>query len=157
MIFGLGAGKINITLEKYNFAPGETVAGKVFVELKKPTIAKRLNLALMGVRETTSRVKNSRGASSMATRSDFIHNFEMPLKEEGEYQSGEYSFEVKIPSDVSVLQAPALDGTIGVIAKAAMALATASGANARVHWYIEASLEVPKAFDIKKKVDITVG
>lgn len=157
MIFGLGAGKINITLEKYNFTHGETITGKVLLELKKPTIAKRLKLALVGVRETTSRVKNSRGDSSMETRSDFIHNFEMTLKEEGEYQSGEYPFEVNIPSDVSALPVPALDGTIGVIAKAAMALAAASGVNSRVHWYIEASLDVPKAFDIKKKVDITVG
>ena len=35
MVFGFGRGKIKILIDKFNFSPGETVTGKVSLELKK--------------------------------------------------------------------------------------------------------------------------
>ena len=61
MVFGFGRGKFEITLEKFNYSPGETIKGKISFDLKKPTKAKGLKVALIGERITTSRQRGSSG------------------------------------------------------------------------------------------------
>jgi len=160
MIFGFGKGEINIALEKYNFSPGEIIKGKVSFELKKPTLAKKLKITLVGVRITNQQVQHPNRPPSMETRKDFIHHFEMLLNGEKEYLKGEYPFEIKIPDNVlglSSLPKEATEGILGVVLKAAETLSKMSGATSRIEWYLEASMEIPSAFDVKKKVNITVG
>jgi len=160
MIFGIGAGKIDIVLEKFNFAPGETIRGKVSFELKKPTLAKKLRITLAGVRITNQQVQHPNRPPSMETRKDFIHHFEMPLDGEKEYSKGEYPFEIKIPDNVlgvSTLPKEATSGILGAVLKTAETLSKMSATSSRIEWYLEAALEVPGAFDVKKKIEITVG
>jgi hypothetical protein len=160
MIFGLGAGKIEIILEKYNFSPGEVIKGKVSLELKKPSLAKKLKITLAGVRITNQPVNRPNRPPSTETRKDFIHHFELILDGEKEYSKGEYPFEIKIPDNilgVSSLPKEPTEGVLGVVLKTAETLSKMSGATSRIEWYLEADLEIPGAFDVKKKVDITVG
>ncbi len=160
MIFGLGAGKIEISLEKYIFSPGEIIKGKVSFELKKPTLAKKLKIILAGVKITKSQHHDSRGASSTQTESDFIHHFEMPLDGEKEYSKGEYQFEIKVPDNIlgaASIPGGGQGGILGAVLKTAEVLGKMSGATSRIDWYLEASLEIPGAFDVKKKVEISIG
>ncbi|MCK4491033.1 MAG: hypothetical protein KAU03_00310, partial [Candidatus Altiarchaeales archaeon] len=55
MVFGLSKGDIEISLEKYNFSPGDTIKGKVSLKLKKPVNAKQLRLVFVGEKTTSSR------------------------------------------------------------------------------------------------------
>jgi sporulation-control protein spo0M len=163
MIFGFGAGKIEIILEKFSFSPGEIIKGKVSFDLKKPTLAKKLKITLAGVRITTQQVRRPDNTPYTKTRENFIHHFEMPLDGEREYSRGEYPFEIKVPDNISdaSLQKEAQGGILGAVLKTAEILSgmpsAIPSATSRVEWYLEASLEIPKAFDVKKKIEITVG
>lgn len=160
MIFGLGRGKIEISLEKFNFSPGETIKGKVSLELKKPIRARELKVTFSGFKTTTRQMITSQGAPSTETRKEFIHHFDMPLDGEKEYQKGEYPFEIKVPGDIlqriSIPKEVSESG-LGAVFKAAEILSSMTGITTRIDWYLEASLEIPKAFDIKKKITINIG
>lgn len=160
MIFGLGRGKIDISLEKFNFSPGETIKGKVFLELKNPIQAKQLKINLAGLKTTTRPVTTAEGHRSTETNKDFIYHFDMPLDGEKEYLKGEYPFEIKIPADIlqsTSLPKEASEGALGTVLKAAQILSTTRGTTSRIEWYIEASLSIPGTFDIKKKININIG
>ncbi len=54
-MFGFGKGKIEIKIEKFNFAPGETIPGEVVMKLKKPLKAKEFNIFFIGEEKITER------------------------------------------------------------------------------------------------------
>lgn len=160
MILGLGAGKIDIFLEKFNFSPGETIKGKVSFELKKPTLAKKLRVTLAGLKITTYWTQHPNRPSTRETRRDFIYNFELTLDGEKEYSKGEYPFEIKIPENIlgaSFFPKQATEGALGAIFKTAETLSQLSLGSSRIEWYLEAALELSGAFDVKKKVNINIG
>jgi hypothetical protein len=156
MIFGFGKGKIEIFLEKFNFSPGETIKGKVLLQLKEPIFAKQLKIGLFGLKITTRRV-TLRGTPTTETKKEFIYKFEMPLDGEKEYLKGEYPFEIKIPSDIFTTPPQISEGALGAVIKTMQMLSSLSGITSRVEWYLEVSLCIPKGFDIKKKVNINIG
>lgn len=59
-----------------------------------------------------------------------IYHFKMPLGGEGDYQTGEYPFEIKIPEDVKQGEQK-LEGKVGT---AVSALKAISGIVVRVDW-----------------------
>jgi len=149
-------GKVDIVLEKFNFSPGEAIKGKVLIDLKKLIKAKQLKIGFYGLKIIKERITTSKGASSISTRKEFIHKFEVPLDGAKEYLKGEYLFEIKIPANIQVEAKKPKEGIFGTIFKAAEILSTATGTTSRVEWYLEATLEIPMAFDIKKKVNINI-
>ena len=160
MIFGLGRGKIDIHLEKFNFSPGETIKGKVSFELKKPIQAKQLRITLAGLKTTTHPDTTPDNLSRTETEKNFIYKFDMPLDGEKEYLRGEYPFEIKIPADI--LQSNSLPkevsgGTLGTVLKVAEIMGRMSGTTSRIDWYLETSIDIPQTFDVKKKVNINIG
>ena len=154
MAFEFLRGKIDIVLEKFSFSPGETIKGKVLIDLKKAIRAKQLKIGFYGLKIFTERVQTQKGAETK-TRKEFIHKFEMPLDGEKEYQKGEYQFEIKIPEDIKVEKKPK-EGILGTIFKAAEVLSQASGMTSRTEWYLETVLEIPMAFDMKKRASINI-
>jgi len=157
MIFGFDRGKIEISLEKFNFSPGEIIKGKVSIELKKPILAKQLKIGLFGLKIITRRVTTPKGTPSTETRKEFIYQFEMPLDGEKEYLKGEYPFEIKIPANILQTTPPPTQGAIGAVIKTIEMLSSLSGATSKIEWYLEATLAIPRGFDIKKKVNINIG
>lgn len=77
----------------------------------------------------------------------------MPLGGEGDYQTGEYSFEIKIPEDVKQGEQK-LEGKVGT---AVSALKAVSGIVARVDWHVYAKLDVPMKLDVSKKQNIVLS
>ncbi len=99
MAFEFLRGKIDVILVKFRFSPGETIKGKILIDLKKPIKAKQLKIGFYGVKIFTERVQTQNGIETR-TRREFIHKFEMPLDDEKEYLKGEYPFEIKIPENI---------------------------------------------------------
>jgi len=163
MLFGKG--KINISLQKTGFAPGDTIFGNVVLTLKKPVKARGVSISLIGEQKNT-RVGGMTGSQSQGmsttTKNIRIYDFKQQLDSEKEYNQGqEYRFEMKIPADIlsAKPQMPELEGKLGQGLKIAQAAAAMTGAIPfqQTKWYLLAKLDIPGGMDIKKKADVTIG
>jgi hypothetical protein len=152
MVFDLGEKKIEIVLEKFNYSPGENIKGKVILKLKNPTRAKQLRVGLRG-EKTTEVLRTSGGGTSPHQEKSYIYNFEMPLDNEKDYLEGEYSFEIKVPANLSQ-NVPLPGGAIGDILKGVQVLA---GKDSRITWYVISYLDIPMGFDISEKVQVNIS
>ena len=52
-MFGFGKGKLDLKIQKTNYAPGDTISGDVALTLKKPVKAKEVSMSLIGEEVTT--------------------------------------------------------------------------------------------------------
>jgi hypothetical protein len=168
-MFGFGKGKIDIAIQKTNYAPGDTISGNVSLTLKKPVNAREVSISLIGehkTTQTTPRVGGPMGSGGMSmsttTKTVRIYDFKQQLDSEKEYSQGrEYRFEIKIPADIMGMspQMPGQEGKLGQVLKVAQTAAAMTGAIPfqRIKWYLLAKLDIPGGLDISKKVDITIG
>jgi hypothetical protein len=147
-----GKKQIEIILEKFNFSPGETIRGKVLLSLDKPIHARQLRVALIGEKISTRMERRPDGRTYPKEEKTYIYNFQMPLDGEKEYLQGEYTFEIKIPANIS--QNIPLEGKVGAILKTIQVLSTIG---TRISWYIQANLDIPMGFDVSKKIQINIG
>ena len=151
-----GPDKITFTLEKYDYKPGDKIAGSVKLNLKKPTSARKLEISLIGRRKTTRRT--SKGTQ---TSYETVYDFSVPLGGEQEYQDGQYSFEIPIPSDILYEKSAQqraqekLEDKLG--AAGSIIGAVAMGGRSRINWSVRAQLDVPMKLDIKKSQDIVIS
>ena len=165
-------GKINITIQKTNYAPGDTISGNVALTLKKPMQAREVSISLIGEEISTGgggtvgwgggRTWGSVGTKGGGGGSTIerVYDFKQQLDGEKEYSEGrEYQFEMKIPGDILGTGPQALEGKLGQALKVAQTVATFTGAIARkrLQWYLLAKLDIPGGLDISKKIDITIG
>ncbi len=149
-MFGFGKKEIEITLEKFNFSTGETVRGKIFLKLKKPTMAKALKVGLIGEKLIkNTRIQGSNVSSQQ--KKEYLFNFEMPLDGEKEYSQGEYNFEIKIPTNLS----QTLPG--GLAGDAVKTIQTLAGNQSNVYWYIIVKLDIPMGIDVSNKIQINIA
>lgn len=158
-----GKGKINIAVQRTNYAPGDTISGKVALTLKKPVKAREVSISLIGEQKNT-RVGGMTGNKEMSTTTQRIriYDFKQQLDSEKEYSQGqEYRFEIKIPADILSTrpQMPELEGKLGQGLKIAQAAAAMTGAIPfqQTKWYLLAKLDIPGGLDIKKTADVTIG
>ncbi len=143
-----GSPKITLSLEKYNFTPGEIAKGTVKLNLKKPAYAKKLLVSLIGVR----RVR--RGNSWQWQK---VYDFDMPISGEKDYQNDEIPFELKIPTDIldprtsqQAIQ-ESLEDKLGAAGKFISAVSVGTG---KTEWKIKTQLDIPKKLDVKATQDI---
>ena len=158
-----GKGKINIAIQKTNYAPGDTISGNVALTLKKPVQAREVSISLIGERITMGGGTWSRGTmgGGGSTTRERIYDFKQQLDSEKEYSEGrEYRFEIKIPADILGMssQTPESESKLGQALKVAHTAATIMGAIPiqRIQWYLLAKLDIPGGLDISKKVDVTI-
>lgn len=172
-MFGLGKGKINVTMQKTYYTPGDVISGNVVFTLKKPVKAKEVSVSLIGEEittggggkvgwggGTTAGGVGTMGGGAGSTRIQRIYDFKLSLDGEKEYTGvGEYRFEIKIPADILGRGSEMPEGKLGQVLKVAQTVATVTGAVARrrLQWYLLAKLDIPGGLDISKKVDITIG
>ena len=152
-----GRGKIDISIQKTSYAPGDTISGIVDLTLKNQVKAREITISLMGEYKTEVAGKRSIDAVTVRARrwqmSDTIkltrkagptHDvghktehvrfcaFKEQLDGEGEYsQSRRYEFKIKIPTDTPD--------------------------SSSVMWYLLAKLDIPRGRDVTKKVRISIG
>jgi sporulation-control protein spo0M len=151
-----GRGKIDISIQKTSYAPGDTISGSVNLTLKNQVKAREITLSLMG--EYTTEVAGKRSIDGVTVRArrwqtsdtiklsrsvgptyDVGHKtehvrfcaFKEQLDGEGEYsQSRRYEFKIKIPTDTPDSSA--------------------------VNWYLLAKFDIPRGRDVTKKVRIKI-
>jgi len=152
-----GRGKIDISIQKTSYAPGDTISGSVNLTLNNQVKAREMTLSLIG--EYTTKITRQRSIDGVTVRarrwqmSDTmahrrpagptydvgqktehvrICTFNEQLDGEGEYsQSRRYEFKIKIPTDTPDSSA--------------------------VNWYLLAKLDIPRGRDVTKKVRIKIG
>lgn len=158
-----GKGKINISIQKPHYAPGDIISGDIKFELKKPVKAREVSISLIGEQKST-RVGSMSGGSGASTSTQVvrIYDFKQQLDSEKEYSGvGEYHFEMKIPADILSMrpQMPELEGKLGTGLKLAQAAATMTGAipYQQTKWYLLAKLDIPGGLDVSRKTDVTIG
>jgi hypothetical protein len=158
-----GKGKMQISLPRSHYLPGDIISGGIKFELKKPAQAREVSVALIGEMKST-RVGSMGGGSGVSTSTQVVrvYDFKMQLDGEKEYSgSGEYQFEMKIPADIlsARSQMPEMEGALGTGIKIAQAAAAMTGAipYQQTKWYLEAKLDIPGGMDVSKKADITIG
>ena len=153
-----GKEKITLMLEKYDYKPGDTIKGKVTINLKKPTNARKLEVSFIGRKMThqsgISAVGVATGRSSGSkTQYQTVYSFSMPLDGEKEYHTGDYPFEMKIPENL-FQGTPDLEGKLGSAVKVAQVL---GGVSSRIDWYVKAQLDIPMGLDVKKSQKIVLS
>ena len=151
MIFGKG--KIEMSLEKYGYQPGESVTGSIDLKLKKTVHARGLSVAFRGDLITTRTRRDRDGHMRHERHTTRIYNQKIPLDGEKDYKGGNYDFEIKIPDNILDMESKP-DGMLG---DALEAMKFMSGRHDRIQWYIVAKLDVPMGLDVSKKQDITIG
>jgi len=145
-------GKIIIQLNGYQFSPGDTVEGKVILDLKKQVEADALNVGLLGMYKNT----NYSGSGSLVhkTKTGKAFEFKQPLDGKKVYNLGQssYNFKLIIPRDLLASKALG-NNMLGTVVKSVQIF---TGNISRIDWYVTANLEI-KGLDISKKIRVNIG
>lgn len=151
MVFGFGnKGKIDIQLDKLNYKYGETIKGKVILELEKPVKARELRITFIGEKEEKRWVRSG-GHRHRKTERTIIHNFKLVLDGEKEYSDKkEYPFEIRIPEKPKEEK---IEGFLGTVIKV---LNTLNQRQTKIEWHLTATLDIPMGIDINKKINVNV-
>ena len=147
-----GPEKMILTLENFNFYPGEKIKGTVNINLKKPMKARKLEVGLYGERRERHRGSDGKTHTKVVTVYDFV----IPLGQEGEYQKGDYDFEIPIPDDILMIgarQRP--QGALGAVTDIASALG--GHREYPIEWFVKSQLDIPMKFDVSKKQKIVIA
>jgi Arrestin (or S-antigen), N-terminal domain len=152
-----GPEKIILTLQKYQYKPGELIKGSIGLNLKKPMRARKLSVSLLGKVKTTHR--DSSG--NMHTEDITIYDFTIPLDSENDYCNEMYSFEIKIQSDILETHSSStkinqiLQEKLGTIGGILGKMATMG--QGPVRWMIHAQLDIPLKLDVRNSQDIVIS
>jgi hypothetical protein len=157
----LGKGKIEVSIPKNHFAPGEIISGTVKLTIKKPVTARGVNISLIGEHiavRTSGMVSGGHMRSSTHREKRRVYEFKQDLDGEKEYTTGgDYNFEIPIPADILGIQGgtPEVSGALGMGMK--MAQQALGGMRTSLKWYLRAKLDVPRGLDVKKDAQISIG
>jgi len=105
-------GKINISIQRTSYAPGDTISGDVALTLKKPVEAMGVSIFLLGEEITSGgggilEMILRRGSVTVKQQRRRIYDCKKILDGEKEYNGGrEYHFEIKIPADIPQMPKP---------------------------------------------------
>ncbi|MCJ7669039.1 MAG: hypothetical protein MUO61_00780 [Dehalococcoidia bacterium] len=146
-----GKGKIDIAIQKFNYAPGDTISGNVALTLKRPVKARELSVSLIGGQQITqeqatesrSIIFGDHKSQGTSTNTKSVYEFKQQLDGEKQYSQGQeyYFFEIKIPADI-LDKGAEMTGTIQFFP---------------VMWYLLSKLDIPGRLDISNKVQVTIG
>ena len=87
--------KFNIIINKEHFTPGETIQGKIVIDLAKTVKAKSLKISLKYLKEFIPKKIGE-------YRSYQVYNQDLIIKGEKEYLKESYDFSITIPEDVLI-------------------------------------------------------
>jgi len=149
MVFGLfEKGKIELVLDKMQFLHGETITGNATMKLNKAIQARAVVATLFA--ETTATRMTANGMQRSTQRS---FEFSVPLDGEKEYGTSIYTYPIKI----LIPSATAPSAPQGAIGAAVQAISFLAAGSQNTKWFVEVKLDIPKGFDVSKKVQINVG
>lgn len=147
-----GPEKIVLTLEKYDYKPGEIIRGTVKLQLNKPMNAHMLDIGFIGKKIQQQGTYRS-GSYQKSTQYSTVYDFHIPLGGEQEYMEGVFPFEIKIPENILQEQSSLL----GNMATAVNVLKAISGVSSRIEWMVIARLELPLKLDVSASQKIVLS
>jgi hypothetical protein len=149
MVFGLfEKGKISLVLDKVQFSHGETITGTATMTLNKPISARGVTATLFS--EITSTRMTPKGMQRSTMRG---FTFPVPLDGEKEYSTTPYTYPIKI----LIPEASATSQSSGAMGAAVQAIGMLATGAQNTKWFVEVKLDIPKGFDVSKKVQINIG
>jgi hypothetical protein len=159
-----GRGKIDISIQKTSFAPGDTISGSIDLTLKKAVKAREISISLIGEDDITVSLpgvtdptvyrgtgmmgglmmggtvlrRRSWARGTTTKRTVRTYDLKQCLGNEKEYREGQEccSFGMKIPSDILHVE-PRISG--------------------RPRWYLLAKLDIAEGLEVSKKRRIRIG
>jgi len=142
--------KILIKLQKYNYSPGETINGSVYLKIKEQLKAKEISIRFVGEKTYTEFI---RGKSIPESRTTYIFDFKQPLLMDKDLDIKEYNydFSIKIPID---LKENLLEKTATGILNSMQMI---TGKSSIVKWYLIAELKGEGLMDLATQVDINLA
>jgi hypothetical protein len=167
--------KINIQIQKVNYAPGDTISGNVILTLSKPVNAREVSISLIGEAwvSTYSGTTDSSGVS-IGRRSPgggmFDMNGRTMMGEGGLWVGSEettatlkqleriYDFKQQLDGEKEYIGGPEYHFEIKIPGDIVSVPPQMAGRiQSPVRWYLLAQMDIPHGPDISKKADITVG
>jgi hypothetical protein len=156
-LFGFMKGKIEIFIPRTTYSYGETVEGKVTLELKQPQKASGVTIQLLAIEKHH---ETRGGKSHLHTKNIFDQTIK--LDSEREYPAGkmlEYPFKFTLPT----WQGPEInmDGALGTVIKTMDAVGpilkafSRSSSSGGTTWTLKAKMDV-SGFDINKDVELQI-
>jgi hypothetical protein len=141
-------GSIQIIPEKYSYAAGEDIKGKVILKLKKAVVSEKL---IIGIKCEKNQRNYSTADKSVHNENYEIFDFNQPLDGKKQYAPGEYSydFSIKAPSNIS-------GGPGGIAVNIAKSIELLSGQGYSLKWYLYSRLTC-EGVDLDKRIQINVS
>lgn len=150
MVFGRGKKEIEVTIDKSSYSPGDTISGKLVLNLKKPVDARALRVELIGDVRSIHMGGMGMRRGHMHHSSGRGYNFKMDLDGEKTYSGGEHEFQLKIPQ---TLQAPGQGGAAGAM----RAIGAMMGSFSSVSWYVRGVLDKSGRDIQSRKIHINIA
>ncbi len=152
-IFGIGAGKMELSLNGTNYRAGDTITGNARLTINDPIKAHGVLVSFWGERKVRS-YKFSSGRGRPAETTEILFKVEKKVDDERQYQKTvqpvSYDFSLQIPENA--LQKVELgDGIIGKVVGALQQMSQGS-----IRFYVQAKLDIPMGFDVSKKIEVFV-
>lgn len=152
---GIGLGKVDVSLERVVFKPGDTIRGRMKFSLKEPTPARRIAVGLYGRQRAVSIGMNN-GVRTVGHRVDDVFKFEQQLGGEDLYTTGDHPFEIVIPSYVlsGARGVTPPEGALGDVVRAISFLSP--NKQFPVEWEIRAFVDLPFKINPKAAMSVTI-
>jgi hypothetical protein len=140
-IFGIGAGKMELQLDRFDFHPGEKLSGIAKLQVNEPLKARGVKVVFWAERPSS---KNT---------TTIIYRREIVLDNSQQYMPNmpkSYNFELEIPVGI-IFENNYGQGFFGSI----MNLLQSMGNN-NIRWFVQAKLDLEMAFDVSATKQIRV-
>ena len=158
----LGRGKIDISIRKTRYTPGDIISGEVTLTLKKPVKATEMTISLIG--EYVTKVTTGRhlvAGTSRVGGSLRQHSRGMLMSDTVRKSAPKYDYKTKTKTVQICGFKQQLDGEIEYSQskeyRFKIKITTDMPTSSAVDWYMLAKLDIPHGRDITKKVRITIG
>lgn len=147
MVFS--GGSIDIDIPKTNYTSGEIIKGKIVLKLDAPKEARELRIKLIALqKKTTSDMKGRRTSSDVC-----VYEEKRVLDGKKTYSDRmEYEFDIKVPQSAAPQPQQQPSGALGAV----IGIMGALGMIQPIRWYLDATLDVPMAFDIHKSIQVYI-
>jgi len=172
-------GKIDIVVQKFNYAPGDIISGNVALVLKKPVNAREMNISLIGEQLMTNTQDIRRKGLIMGdgAMSEGIMRPMGPMMRRRRGSEGimigasrekstttegvrVYDFKQQLDSEKEYSGGREyyfFEIKIPTNILSMKSQMTGVIPSSPIKWYLSAKLDIPGGLDISKKVDITIG
>lgn len=159
-MFGFGVGKIEVSIPKKNYSPGEEIKGNLLLTLKKPARARGVFIKIFA-EQRFREVQSQGGKQSTSDVMRVVYTFQEALDSEREYEVTStpvsYPFTLLVPGSANSATAePSLPFGNLQISMGGFSLGPGAGPIGPAQWYLEGFLDVPLAVDVKAKLALNI-